>query len=203
MGYELNADDSADEAVEALGNPETFDALAWVRGAHTPGDTITVYTDSEAVLALSRLLAEEEVGADGTPVKADVLSLADETKDNSDEIDELVTRLDASALQIALKGLAPELVDAMTKHHQAVRAGKTEDKFFEEFNNELISKTITKVTNPAGAVDTSDWTPERVSAFVVSLYSTESDKLFSAVVDLTYVGTAFERVAKADFLRRR
>lgn len=195
MGYEIDKD----EAIDKMSDPETFDVLEYVRGAHTPEETVTLYTDAGAALALSRRIEAEENAAKAD--KNEVLGLDEYSED--EDLTDLTDRLDASALIVSLKGMAPTLVDAMSKHHKATRGAKPDAEFFEDFNNELIAKTIVQMTRPNGAVNKKEWTAALVAEFTASLYATEAEKLFTAVIDLTYVGSAFERIANTDFLSRR
>lgn len=200
MAYTIDLDSVLDEALDS----GTFDVLSFVKGAATPEDDITVYTNADAALKLAKIFVAEAARAE--KAKGDSLSLADEDPDegpDEDEITALHQQLTASALVFHLKGLAPAAVTALENHLKATlsyKEGAENEEFTKAFNNTLIAKTIQSVTRKSdGRVNPAPWTPEQVEALNESLYISEANKLFNGAAEVNYVGAIFDRAVSADF----
>lgn len=187
-------------AVEEATSAETFDVLEFVNAANLPKDTVTVYTDADAALKLTKIfIAEAERAKNG-----DSLSIDDEYEYADEaEITELHERLAASALVFELQGLAPAATTALENHLKAMlpyTEGAANEEFNEMFNNTLIAKTIQSVTRAVDGVrNETAWTAEKVKGLNASLYISEANKLFNGAAEVNYVGAIFDRAVNADF----
>lgn len=198
------ADNGFSEELNNALNQDSFDVLEFVTGDLTPRKVVTLYTDAEAGYRLDELLAVEEESSKGAS-----FSIVDEVAwVDPDEVDELKARIEASALTFALKGLAPKAREAIQKELQA-KHNFTEDApeeqrlaYFEDFQNTLVAKSITKATNAKGASDSS-WSADKVETFSGRVNQTEFQRLVTAVYDINTDAEIYSRAVNADFLSKR
>lgn len=203
MGFEIGIE----EAIEAATAEDTFDVLAFVKGAATPEDDVTVYTDADAAMRTAKSLIAEKAKREAKE-NNDEYSLADDYDDedtavlSEEELEELHERLLNSAITFHVKGLAPAALKALEKSLQAkldYKEGRANPEYDEALERELISRSIVRVTNAAGAVSNAAWTVEQVSELTDNLYPSELNKLFVAVAQINYVAAIFDRAVSADF----
>lgn len=190
------------EAIEEALAPETFSVLDFVKRANTPTKTIRVYTDADAALKITDLkIKRAEDGKNKKTKKVESLSITEGT-DYDYEIDELQERLEESAVEFVLRGLAPKAVDALDKHLKATndyKDGEENEAYTRALNDSLVAKSIVSATVPGQAPDTHSWTPEEVRALTEELYVVEANKLYIGAGEVNYVSKAFEVAVSADF----
>jgi hypothetical protein len=182
---------------------DSFDALAFFSGAALPEDIVTLYADAGAAYEIAKF-KEEEKEREARNAAEGLGLTDDDAYDNTDEdhLNELYTRLRASAVKFHLKGLPPKVLEVMDKHIKAThpyKEGAENAEYNEVFNAELIAKTIVSVTNLAGKVDPNPWTPARVQEFAVTAEPSEFHKLFVGVFKVNYIGNAIDAAVTADF----
>lgn len=196
MAFEIDA------ALAEATDRETFDVLEFVKGANTPEQDVTIYTDADAALKLAHIFVEEAARAKRAEKEPLGLDEEDSPVADEDEINELHERLTASALVFKLKGLAPAAVRALENGLKAklpYTEGAENEEFTEAFNNTLIAKSIKSVTRADGAVNENAWTAESVAAINDTLYVSEANKLFNGAAEVNFVGAIFDRAVNADF----
>lgn len=198
-------DNGLSTAVNEALNQESFDVLEFVTGDRTPRKKVTIYTDAEAGYRLDELLALEENGV----AQSDGLSITDDVPwVDEEEVAELQEKIKASALTFHLKGLAPKVRDAIQKELQArhnfsdTASDEAKVAYFEDFSGTLISRSIEKATNAAGASDTS-WSTDKVNTLRGRINGTEFARLDEAVFDINTDAELFTRAVNADFLSKR
>ena len=196
------------ENVTAALAPETFDVLEFISGGSTPVDDVTIYTANEAGYRLAQLAQMEALNADRA--ESEGLGIADELEwVDPDEVAELREKVEQTALKFKLKGLAPAAKKAIRNHlvakHNFKEGSDVEDNeaYFEEYSYTLIAKTIAGVTRGDGAIDTNEWTPERVESLRASINEGEFQRLDAAVYSINFNTDIFDRAASADFLSKR
>lgn len=189
------------EAVAKATSEDEFDALAFFSNAALPEDTVTIYGDAASAYRLAELdrKRKEQQAQD----EDEGTSLTDEIEYiDPDEIDELKTRLNASAINFKLRGLAPAARDAIEKAARAKHPyveGAENTEYNEAFNANLIASTIVSVSNAAGKIDKNKWDAARVLNFGKVAQASEFDKLFTGVFRVNYIGDAIDRAVSADF----
>lgn len=195
------SNDNYDAAIEAALSKETFDVLAFVKGANLPVHDVTLYTDADAALKLARIFTEEAARQKRT--NTDSLSIDDEYDGASEEeINALHERLTSTAIVVNMRGLAPAALRAMENHIKATlpyEEGGDNEEYNLAFNNELVAKSIVSVESADGRVDSTKWTRAKVEKLNEALYISESNKLFNAAAEINYIGAIFDRAVSADF----
>lgn len=190
-----------DKAIETVLDRETFDVLAFVKGANLPVHEVTLYTDADAALKLARIFVAE--AAREKKAESDSLSIDDEYEGADEaEISELHERLASSAIIVHLQGLAPAALRAMENHIKATlpyEEGAENEEYNNAFSNELVAKSIVSIESADGRVDEAKWTRAKVEKLNDALYVSESNKLYNAAAEINYVGAIFDRAVSADF----
>lgn len=202
----MDTEKTLDELLAA----DTFDVLDFVRAAILPEDTVTLFTDYDAGLKLTRLLAAEkkahkEAEESKKRNPAEALSIGDDyPEDHEEEINNLNARIEKSALTFALRGLAPAAKTAIEQNLKATKNyseadGADNNEFWEAYNLKLIADSIRSVTNSAGKINDKKWTPEQVKSFAESIHPEEYVKLMAAAQQLTFTSELFDSRVTADF----
>lgn len=198
LPYEITPE-TVETVVEEL--QDELDVLAFVQGAITPEDTVTIYTDADAAVKI--LKATYTPPAQESESKVDNFSIADDFEEETASEEELQgwhDRLVASALTFEFKGLAPKAVEALTNHHKAISDYSAESpEFAIALNTEIVAKSIVSVTTVDGKKRLRAWTPAEISALTGDLYTTESNKLFTTALNLSFLGNIFDQAVTAGF----
>lgn len=195
-----------DSAVAAATSEEEFDALEFFSDTKLPHTSVTIHQDLEAAFRLAEIKQTQEerrAARDNADDVPDNLSITDDVPDyDPDEVAALRKRLERSAVTFTIQAIAPAARKALAKGIQArtpyVEGGENPE-FNEQYNANLIAKSIQRVTNAAGKTDSKSWTAERVIALNDRLEDSEWYKLFEAVFRVNYVGDAIDQAVHADF----
>lgn len=189
---------------------DDWDLLEELDGVNLPDDEVSVFTDLKAAKTLNRLLDEEKEREEAAkkPKNKDTLSLADDS-DYFDveafeaELNEAYAALEASKITFELRGLAPELIKAITREKTAKHNHKPNDEndtaFYEDVNYTISARTIVAARKADGKRSTAVWTPERLQKLEAKLHDTQWAKLYSAIIDINYDAQLFDRAVSADF----
>jgi len=189
---------------------DDWDLLDELDGVNLPDEEVEIYTDLRAAKTVNRLLDEEKAREEAAKKnkKKDTLSLGDDSdyfdvEAFEQELNEAYAALEKSKKVFELRGLAPELIKAITKEKTAKHNHKNTDledtAFFEDLNYTITSKTIVAVRNGEGKRSTTEWTPERLEKLQAKLHDTQWAKLYSAIIDINYDAELFDRAVSADF----
>lgn len=197
-------------AVEAALNPEEFDVLDYVNNLPVATNTVKIYTNVGGARELAELLTKRQAILDKRDAEAKAdgysdLSIADNDRDTEldDEINELLEKLDETALTFHLKSVAPKLIRAI----QTAAIAKADKNWTEEqqanhntrTTGEILAKAIDHVVLANGAVDNKPWDAERLQGFEEAMYVEQSKQLVSALYQIVYTGEVFDEVLSVDF----
>lgn len=195
-------------AVEGAMNPETFDVLSYLDGQPIAEDKITIYVDVPKARRLHQLMDErkeliERRKNESQSGKSASLSLVedDEETEYDEEINELVSALEKTAMHFELQTVAPKLVRSIEKHYTATapsdNAVALEDHNHKK-NADILSRAIKQVTVGNGQVD-ADWSAEKLMALEDRLYPQQAQRLVSALYDMVHTGYVFDEALTVDF----
>lgn len=205
------------EAVAESMNPEEFDVLDYLDEGRVAEDKVTIYTDLPSARQLAELMAEREQEIAKQRAEAARLAKAgespvlglDEVPEEDldtvydDAINEVVEELEKTKLVFHMKSVAPSLVRAINKNYDAKKEkdlDPIEDaKYEDKRTSDILSRAIDHVVRGDGSVDPKPWDAERLAKAEVKLYSEQSARLLSALYDMVYAGSYFERALTADF----
>lgn len=205
------------EAVAESMNPEEFDVLDYLDEGRVAEDKVTIYTDLPSARQLAELMAEREQEIAKQRAEAARLAKAgespvlglDEVPEEDldtvydDAINEIVEELEKTKLVFHMKSVAPSLVRAINKNYDAKKEkdlDPIEDaKYEDKRTSDILSRAIDHVVRGDGSVDPKPWDAERLAKAEVKLYSEQSARLLSALYDMVYAGSYFERALTADF----
>lgn len=201
MAFEIEVNDNSDALVEGALNEESFDVFEFVAGTATPSDTVTLYTNAHAAVRIEKIKLAEKNRVERAKAGVDQYSIADDIEDDyqesEEELEELVESLKSSGLKFELKGLAPKALDALEK---SVKAKTKEDEdFYTNLMPEIVARSIVKVTDAKGRVNSTKWAAEKIEQLGKELYPSEYMKLTNEVARLNYVAAVFDTSVTADF----
>lgn len=203
-------DENTAKQVEEALNPETFNLLDYLDDQPVAEHTVDIYTNhavADRIVTLVEQRKEElarrkRAGAKG---QSSGLGLGDEDDDTEydNEINELVEKSEKSKLTFHLKSVAPALEKAIRKSYvakmdkdlTAAEKAEYEDKMY----SDILVRAIDHVVRGDGAVDKTEWTPERLKATQEKLHDSQTEKLLNELARMVYVGTLFEDALTADF----
>ena len=191
---------------------EDWDLLEDLDGEYLPEEEVVVYRNMKAAKTVNRLLDEEaqreEKAKANKGKKKDTLSLGDADDEFDvvafeEELNAAMTELEESKIVFELKGLAPELVKAITREKVAKHNHKANDlddeDYFKDLNYEVTERTIVAARKADGTRSTTTWTPERLEKLSVKLHDSQWAKLYQAIIDINYDAALFDRAVSADF----
>lgn len=186
------------DAVTAAQGEDTFDLLSFVQGTAYPVTEVVVFTDAKSAAEYLKVVEKRQ--------KLEERQLVSDEKIDTDEfdarIDELSTKLHESALIFKMRGLPPGILeDLNTKHFPEGEDDKSPDfeKIATARDDELISLTVTEITNAKGIKDTKPFTPESVATLRRFLKAGEFGKIVSAVIEVNFNARLFDRLTDAGF----
>lgn len=195
-------------AVETAMNPETFSVLDYLDEQPVATESITIYVDVVKARRLQQLMDErkaliEQRQKDTQAGKSASLSLVedDEETEFDDEINELVSALEETAMHFDLQTVAPKLVKSIEKHYEATAPKDNEVALVEHKQRgtaDILARAIKQVTVGNGRVD-SDWTGEKLLALEDRLYIQQAQRLVSALYDMVNTGYVFDESITVDF----
>lgn len=212
------------EAVAAdMKSEESFDLSDALKGASYPTDDVTIFIDGENAHALNMVLADiSELAMDATKYAAgNNGGMADSPE--KEEIDkqieelevrqkELIAKVLGSALTFTVRGAAPEqwklIIKKWTRKSKKQEDLEDEQERVEwaneQIDNELISKTIVKITNAKGGTQSGAVSIDDVANLRGTVLQSEFSKLMEAVNALTFANGLFQNAiaSDADFLSR-
>lgn len=190
---------------------EDWDLLEDLDGEYLPEEEVVVYRNMKAAKTVNRLLDEEaqrEEKAKAKKGKKDTLSLGDADDEFDvvafeEELNAAYAELKASEIVFELRGLAPELIKAITKEKTAKHNHKATDlddeAFYADLNYEITARTILAVRNADGSRSTKAWTPDRLEKLEAKLHASQWSKLYQGILDINYDAQLFDRAVSADF----
>jgi hypothetical protein len=211
--------------VEELKAEGTFDLASVLKGTSYPTDDVTIFLDGEAAHELNMVLAEiSELGFEAAKHTAEATGGITEAPEK-EEIDaqiaeleerqkELIAEVLESALTFRVRGLAPKLWKLIIKSQTRKSKAKAKEEGWDEeeridyandkINNELIAKSIVKITDAQGNVQTGAVKMETVEELQGSVLQSEFAKLLDAANNMTFANGLFSNAiaADADFLSK-
>ena len=189
---------------------ETFDVLAYLEDQPVATDEVKIYThvgdsrklkqlldDRNEIIAIRRAKAEHDDFSD--------LSIADEDLDTEldDDINELIAKLDKTALTFQMKTVAPALIRAIEKAAEARAQSdwtvREQELHRQKTTADILSRAIERVVRGDGAVDSSPWDAKRLLKLEEALYAEQAQRLISGLYDMVYTGQVFEEALTVDF----
>lgn len=196
-----------DEAMDT----ETFDVLEYLEGTPPAHDEVTIYRDVAGSRELDELVKQREAvllrrrrdAERGVETSTLAIVEADDDTEYDTAINELVDRLEKTALTFKLSTVAPKLVRSIEKSYQAkVKPEWTEEqttKHIEKRNADVLSRAIVQVSRGDGAIDPTPWTAKRLLELEELLYPQQFERLLSALYDIVYTGQVIEDALTVDF----
>lgn len=178
---------STENAVQEAQAPGTFDVLSFVEGTAYPTDTVVIYQDVKSVTDL--------LNANNRRLEMDKSEKTGDYTEIDAEIAELTEKVKASAMSFYLRGMPPGVSRTIFN-----ATDDTTDAQYREMENELIAKTIVRVTNAAGASDERLWDGETVAKLRDFVKEGEFRKLVTAVANVNFNAMVFDQATDAGFL---
>lgn len=192
--------------LETALSKDTFSVLSAAKGKAYPRDTVKVYTDASIAYEINQL--EHQINA--------IIDDDDRVNELDAEKNALLDELEAGSLTFLLQGHAPG-VTKMCKKRADKMFGKdyalkndpeTEQPYDLSDKNtwlnfSYLAEDIVSVTNAAQAVDEHKWTVEEIEELATWLPSSEFDKLFEKMMELTFARDVFDQAVGPDFSQRR
>jgi hypothetical protein len=179
---------SVPNPLDAALDKKTFSVLDAVKGRSYPQDIVDVYTDAETALKVRRL--EERINNERD---------AEQVNELDAEKAALIAHVKDSVLTFHLRGVAPGVVDGIqAQADEKFGADPSPDKF-KWMNYSYLAANIISVTNAEGAVDEHLYTYEDVEQLAGYLPTSEFDKVFNLMQELTFARDLFDLSVSADF----
>lgn len=178
----------------------TFNVLEAAKGRGYPTDKVTLYTAFDAEYE-ARAIEAKLSALEGKKASKEVTAQRTELQSS---LDACLQRIKDSALVFHLRGVSPNVHEALTKEADAHLADEsneevTDDDSRNEFvNDATIAAHIVKVTNAEGAED-AEWSREKVAALRDVIPDGELLKLLEKVYELSFEAAAFDKVVGPDF----
>jgi hypothetical protein len=177
------------DTVEAAQAPETFDVLAFVEQTAYPTQRVVVFQDAKSADEYVKLVAE----------RIELDKAGEDTAELDAKVTELGEKISASSIVFDLRGMPPGIVQEILK----VPEGEDESLHELDRDNNLIAKTIIKVSNAKGAVDPSPVSAETVAKLRSFLKEGEFGKLVKAASEVNFNAMVFDQATDAGFSGRR
>ncbi len=211
------SEETVEAYVEKALDPETFVLEDFLDDIPVAQDTLEIYTDVGRCRKLNKLLEDRadelarrrEAEKKG---KKSNLSLTDDEEDTEfdTEINELVEELEKTKLIFHLQSVAPELRKAVEQSYDAKRKAHLEqfpeedrearaEDYSQKKNADILSRAIAGVSKGSGAVDTQEWSADRLIAVEKKLYEQQGQRLIGGLWDMVYTGDVFDKALTADF----
>lgn len=212
---------TAEEHVESLAAPKTFDFVGALAKTTYPSEDVTVFLDGARAKELQdTIIAQEEAENKIAGLRAvqqgivedpEIEKLEARVAELKAEAKAIIKAIHASALTFSLKGLAPEQWRLIGKswRRKIKPVSKAEDDVIDadelratKVNAEILATSILKVTNAEGAVNEGAVTIEQVEALDNQLEASEFERLINTANKLTFARGQFNTLIAqdADFL---
>lgn len=193
--------------------PTSFKLDDFLSGIAYPVEQVTIHLDAFAAnekLKAVRFLDELELKY------AKQLKDAEKKERTIGEVDEITSedletannaviewneKLENTSIIFHLRGMAPEIVEEITSNYFITPEDQEDPQKNRDRDNELIAKSIIKVTNNAGAADEHVFTAEEVERYRGKLLEGEFLKLVQAVAQVNLNGALFNQAVDAPFPR--
>jgi hypothetical protein len=188
-------DNETPAAVEAAKAPETFDILSFIEATAYPTETVTVFGAPKEATEYVRLVQERSVlDAIEKKTKEDTAKIAELTQ----QLEPLAEVISKSAMIFTLRGMPPGIVQQIIE----VPEGEEESVGAIDRDNDLVAKSIIKVTNAAGVEDTRVWDKDSVAKLRFYLKEGEFGKLATGVGSVNFNAMVFDQATDAGFSGR-
>jgi hypothetical protein len=176
-------------AVTQAQAPGEFDVLSFISGTAYPTETVKVYTDAKSATDLLNA-NQKRLDMDKSDEKSDYTDI-------DSKIEELIQKIESSALTFELRGMPPGVTQEIYNF-----AEDAEDNVVRTAENKLIAATIVSVTNAQGSRDGRIWDGEAVDGLRKFLKEGEFGKLVKGVVNVNFNAAVFDQATDAGFLGR-
>jgi hypothetical protein len=196
------------DAVTTAMAPETFKLDDFLAGVAYPTEEVTIHLDAftanEKLKALAkkdeleRKLAKLKDSKAPRTLDEKTVSFED-VAEIQEVIDGLNEKLEASGLTFSMRGMEPAIVQEITKRHFVTAEDEENPDKNIARDNELIAKSIIKVTNAQGQVDEHVFTADEVNHWRGKLLDGEFLKLVQAVAKVNLNGALFSVAVDAPF----
>lgn len=207
---EVMNEDKIHSNVEAALNAEEFDVLNYLEDQPVATDVVKIYTHVGDSRRLKQLAEQRDEILYARKAKAQRddysdLSIADEDQDTEldDEINEILERLEKTALIFHMKTVAPALIRAIEKAAEAKAQSDwthvQAELHRQRTTADILARAIDHVERGDGAVDPNAWTADRLLKVEESLYAEQAQRLISALYEMVYTGQVFEEALTVDF----
>lgn len=211
------ADETTDPQVQAA--IDDFDVANWLSDVINAEAEITVYKNGTILLELNELSAlAEEAAEKSKNAKQAELSIADEYSDAATEAiaaaEALRETLKPSGITFKLRSIGTESRDVLIKKIErkypaqpakdgkpAIKGGTDHPDFWEDYQEQLLSKTIVSATTADGRTDSKEWTPDRVKT-LRRLPQFEFQRLWNKASSLYTTQYDIDRMVDLDFSSR-
>lgn len=196
-----------------------FDVADWLNDVINAEGSITVYKNATLILELEQLSELAREAADkSSKANAAELSIADEYDEAAQEAlaaaEKVREALLPYGLTFHLRSIGNHARDVLTDKvarqfkatpatddEPAVPGGQEHPDFFPEYQRQLASRSIVKVSTPDGRESTAAWTPERVES-LRALPGNEWNRLWNKIHSLTFTQYDIDRAIDLDFSSR-
>lgn len=178
----------------ASSDPRTFDLFAPEEDVVYPSDTVTIYRDRASLYHLSRI--EDKINRELNPAVVERLEKeASETRE----------RINASALQVSLKGLSTTRLREVYEETPEVERGELTERGFdkavaaraEAVNAQIISEMIESITDAEGRTAHPG---DKTEAWMASLPAESRAAIMECVAALSFSVLEYEaETESADF----
>lgn len=194
---EENVTNEAIELVKEAQSAKVFNLADAIKGRAYPTTSVKVYLDDEAALELVEI--NQLMNRTTDPDKLEELS-AKATK--------LADKILKSALTFEMRGIGQAAIEAVNEKMNAKydipkgEDGTRNPDWLRDYITTLVSLNIVSITNSEGAVDSAEFTFEKVEDLRKALSPTEWGKLVGAMQKLTLAGGYFDQLTDAGFLQK-
>lgn len=210
----------ADEAIEELKSPETFD-LADVLNENVtyPTRDVLVGIDAEVAQAATELADEiadlitvaDEFENDGTITGGDGAKYREQAEAKTAELQKLMDKLEETAIKFTLRGVPPKVWRTIDKYwRKEIPAKKSDDDVSTHEKNiarnekvtiDVVRNAIVKMELSDGRISEGLPPFEQVEALYNTLMESEWEKLRATADQLTFANQLFDvTTTDADFL---
>jgi len=186
-------DTATTDTITQAQSPEVFDVLSFLEDTAYPTQKVTVFREVSAAKEYKRLV-EERALSELPNAPSDTSSMNTDERDKL--IEELGEKIASSAIIFELRGMPPGIVNDILmppKDAEDVHAGA------DERDDELIARSIVKVTNYKGVEDNRHWKREDISRLRRVLVEGEFQKLINGVAEVNFNAAVFDQATDAGF----
>lgn len=176
---------TTEAVIESAQAQDTFDVLSFISGTAYPTARVVLFGDIVSAkklkdISAARIQAELETGE------------PQDDESVNKQIEELSESVRKSSMIVDLRGMPPGIVREIVET----------DNEDVSIDNEIVAKTIVRVSNHTGASDDRLWDADAVRELRRYLNEGEFAKLVRAVMEVNFNTAVFDEATDAGFLSR-